>query len=276
MFQPKIYYLLSNKNSLKPNEVNLLSPINLIKEIDRIFNEKGESFFYKGINNNEIENNIYLNIIFYFELFDLPLCVLFVENDMDKFEKIKNQLKENLERKNILKKKKKKDFNMTFNSNEWNLEINQNLIGKNNNNANLKNIKEQFNIIMKQEKEIWNNIQVNILENKDNNKFNNVQIEDKSEILSFMKELKEYISDSLNYFINNSENKLSKFLFDLEKQNQRNAINLIMTDDIDGQSEKNRNKYSSVSKHANCESPEIKKNKKMFEDFRLDINNLSK
>ena len=120
------------------------------------------------------------------------------------------------------------------------------------------------------------NIQINILENKDNKKFNNVQFEDKNEILSFMKELKEYISDSLNYFINNSENKLSKFLFDLEKQNQRNAINLIMTSDIDGQNEKNRKKYSSVSKHANCESPEIKKNKKIYEDFRLDINILSK
>ena len=91
MFQPKIYYILSNQNSLKPNKINLLSPINLIKEIDRIFSEKGESIFYKGINNNDIEINIYLNIIFYFELFDLPLCVLFVENDMDKFEKIKNQ-----------------------------------------------------------------------------------------------------------------------------------------------------------------------------------------
>ena len=54
MFQPKIYYILNNKNSLKPNEINLLSPINLIKEIDRIFNEKGESIFYKGINNNDI------------------------------------------------------------------------------------------------------------------------------------------------------------------------------------------------------------------------------
>ena len=269
MFQPKIYYILNNKNSLKPNEINLLSPINLIKEIDRIFNEKGESIFYKGINNNDIENNIYLNIIFYFELFDLPLCVFFVENDMDKFEKIKNQLKENLERKNILKKKKKKDFNMTFNSNEWNLEINKNLIGKNNN-------KEEFDIIMKQEKEIWKNIQINILENKCNNKFNTVQIDDKNEILTFMKELKEYMNDSLKYFVNNSENRIAKFLIDLEKQNQKNAINLIMTDDIDEQKEKNRKKYSSVSKHANCESPEIKKNKKIFADFNSDINIFSK
>ena len=276
MFQPKIYYILSNKNSLKPNEINLLSPMNLIKEIDRIFNEKGESTFYKGINNSDIENNIYLNIIFYFELFDLPLCVLFVENDIDKFEKIKNQLKENLERKNILKKKKNKNFNMTFNPNEWNLEINKNLIGENSNNSNLNNIKEEFNIIMNQEKEIWKHIQVNILENKNNNKFNNVQFEDKNEILSFMKELKEYINDSLRYFVSNSENRLTKFLFDLEKQNQRNAINLIMTDDIDEQKEKNRKKYSSMSKHTNCESPEIKKNKKIFADFNSDINIFSK
>ena len=142
-FQPKIYYLEKNQNNIIPKEINILSPMNLIKAIDNIFSEKGEISFYKG--NIDIDKNIYLNIVFYFELYDLPLCTLYVQNDMDKFEKIKDQLKINLERKNVLKKKNKKgDFYMTFTPNEWNIEINQKLKDNNNNINNTDNTNTKF------------------------------------------------------------------------------------------------------------------------------------
>ena len=278
-FQPKIYYLKKNQNNLIPNEINILSPINLIKEIDKIFSEKGEKSFYEG--NNFINDNVYLNIIFYFELFDLPLCVLYVENDMDKFEKIKDQLKRNLERKNIIKKKNNKNnYNMTFTSDEWRIDINQILKDKNNDinlDNNLNKIKKEFNFVIEKERELWKNIQEKIFENKKEEIFTEVKIEDKDEIISFLKDLKEYMDDSSKYFINNSEVKLKKFLIDLEKQKEKNIINLIMTDDNDDKKEKkekSKNRYLSVEKNidnnnkTSLESIEIKRNIKMFKDLK--------
>ena len=83
----------------------------LVNRIDNIIKEKGEISFYKENDWNEV----YWNIIFYFELFDLPTCVLYVQNNMDKFEKLKNELKENRKRKlNQEKEKKNQKKNFFF------------------------------------------------------------------------------------------------------------------------------------------------------------------
>ena len=266
-FQPKIYYLEKNQNNNIPKEINILSPMNLIKAIDKIFSEKGEISFYKG--NIDIDKDIYLNIVFYFELYDLPLCVLYVENDMDKFEKIKDQLKINLERKNILKKKNKKDdFYMTFTPKDWNIQINQQLKDKNNINNNIKllNIKEEeFNNILEEEKNIWKNIQVKIIDNKNINTYENkARIEDKNEIMFFIKEMKEYIKDSLNYFNKESQMKLYKFLIQNEKKKEKkisnNNNNISLTDEFNEKNEKINTNNDNKNK-SRLFSPEIKRNK---------------
>ena len=249
-FKPKIYYLEKNQNNLIPKEINILSPMNLIKSIDNIFSEKGEKHFY-SINDN-INNNIYLNIIFYFELFDLPLCVLYVQNDMDKFEKIKNQLKTNLERKKIIKKTNKKDdFYMTYTSNNWKELKN-----------NLKIIKDDdVNIVQEDEINLWKNIQAKILENKTNNiDEDEIENEDKNNIIVFAKELQEYIKDSLNYFNKESQMKLYKYFINYEKIKEKNAINVLISDESTYGSSKfidNRNRLF---------SPEIKNNKRISDE----------
>ena len=265
-FQPKIYYFEKNQTNNIPKEVNILSPMNLTKAIDNIFSEKGEIFFYQG--NNEFINNIYLNIIFYFELFDLPLCVLYVQNDMDKFEKIKDQLKVNLERKNILKRKNKKgDFNMTFTPNVWNsinLKSKNKLVNDKTNNLNI--IKEESNNILEEEKNLWKYIQVKILENKNNNDFNNkAEIEDKNGIINFIKEMKEYIKDSLNFFIHDSPGKLYKFLINYEKYKQKGVNNIAISEESN---EKNVGEEKKIEKKNKNRlfSSEIKTNKRMFSE----------
>ena len=73
------------------SRVKSFKPMKLVELIDNIIKEKGEISFYRE---NEW-SDVYWNIVFYFQLFDLPTCVLYVQNNMDKFEKLKNILKEN-------------------------------------------------------------------------------------------------------------------------------------------------------------------------------------
>ena len=248
--------------------------MNLIEEIDKIFKEKGEKFFY---NINNIDNNIYLNIVFYFELFDLPLSILYVQNDMDKFEKIKNQLKQNLERKNILKKKNKKEnFSMTFTPKDWNFEINQKLKDKNNINSNnnkiinnIKEIKGEFNNVIEEEKNIWKNIQIKILENKDIYSYNNkINIDDKNEIIKIIKEMKEFIKDSLTFFNEDSQAKLYKFLINYEIKKEKELINTIISEESTEKSETRIQKITNKNRNRLL-SPEIKRKKSLY-DYKED------
>ena len=269
-FQPKIYYLEKNQKDIMPKEIKILSPMNLIKSIDNIFCEKGEMYFYSV--KNDIINNIYLNVIFYFELFDLPLCVLYVQNDMDKFEKIKDQLKVNLERKNIIKRKHQNgDFYMTFTPNNW-YELNQSLKEESdkNNNINIKsnslfNIKKEFSIAIEEEKNLWKNIQVKLLENKNLNLYENkIENIEKNEIINFIKEMKDYMKDSLNFFIKDSQVKLYKFLINFEKNKQKNNINFAISDESYGKNENVANNSENKIKNKNrLFSPEIKLNTRL-------------
>ena len=107
LFEPKIYFIEKNQENLDLKEITFLSPMKLVELIDNIIKEKGEISFYRE---NEW-SDVYWNIVFYFQLFDLPTCVLYVQNNMDKFEKLKNILKENKKRKLAKKKKKKQKIN---------------------------------------------------------------------------------------------------------------------------------------------------------------------
>ena len=187
---------------------------------------------------------------------------------MDKFEKIKDQLKVNLERKNILKRKNKKgDFNMTFTPNVWNsinLKSKNKLVNDKTNNLNI--IKEESNNILEEEKNLWKYIQEKILENKNNNDFNNkAEIEDKNGIINFIKEMKEYIKDSLNFFIHDSQGKLYKFLINYEKYKQKGVNNIAISEESN---EKNVGEEKKIEKKNKNRlfSSEIKTNKRMFSE----------
>ena len=96
-----IYYLNRNDKKICVQKFQLLKPNRLMNEIDEMIKSSGELFFYIE---NFTDNNkiflLYINIIFYFKLFDLPLFVLCIERDKTKFQdNILREIKDNISRK---------------------------------------------------------------------------------------------------------------------------------------------------------------------------------
>ena len=239
-FEPKIYFLEKSQDNLNLKEKNFYSPIELIRKIDEIIKDKGEIYFYQK---NEWDD-IYWNIIFYFELFDLPTCVLFVQNNMEKFEKIKNKLIENKKRKfnKEVKQPKKKGFLLgKLNKTSNNLISDITIDTKSNkqesiNSGNLTDL--SFNsaqniscFFSNTEMDIWKNFQLQ----KQNQKKESINInknnDNKNEINLRLKETKFFYNDIIDYFNGNSQDKLMQFLdkYDqLESQRQHDYVNMYL------------------------------------------------
>ena len=273
-FEPKIFYIENDQENLDLNEMKFLSPMNLVAKIDNIIKEKGEIFFYKE---NEWEE-IFFNIIFYFELFDLPTCVLYVQNNMSKFEKIKNDLKENKKRKLIQEKEKEKKNQKIFffqkykNKNSENNNINNNDISfdKNNSNSNIStnnysdisitSFGKQY-LFSSSEMDIWKIYQLKKINNKNNinnnNNINNICPEDKNEIIPRINEMKNFLGNIMNYFCINSQEKLKIFLEKYDKKEhlkKHDFLNMQFKKENDKYNEnnlKNSDKYDKFSINAN-------------------------
>ena len=238
-FEPKIFFIENDQENLDLKEIKFLSPMNLVEKIDNIIKEKGEIFFYKE---NEWEE-VFFNIIFYFKLFDLPTCVLYVQNNMSKFEKIKNGLKENKKRKLAQEKEKEKKNQKIFFFQKLNLnskakqsENNTDIsFDKNNSNSNIStNYCSDLNItpygkpylFSSSEMDIWKIYQLKKINQKkekinftnfSNNISNNI-VEYKNEIVSRINETKNFLGNIMNYFYNNSQEKLKIFLEKYDKK----------------------------------------------------------
>ena len=259
-FVPKIYFLEEDQDDLNLKELNFLSPMNLIEKIDTIIKSRGEISFYKE---NEW-SEIYFNIIFYFELFDLPNCVLYVQNKMSKFEKIKNELKENRNRKLMSKEKEKEKKKINFFFQKFNRggkpkpgdHVSNLSFDKFNSNSNLStnNISDlsftsngKRNIFMSNEMDIWRTYQLKKLNMKTGVKFfpgetsekNNVTQEDKNEVNSKINETRFFLKDIINYFCVNSQEKLRIFLEKYDKNE-----NLKKNDFVNMQLKKENDKYA--------------------------------
>ena len=228
-YKPKIYYFKNNQITLNLNEIDFYSPKNLLKKIDEIIKDNGQIYFYKE---NDL-NNIFLNIVFYFQLFDLPTCVLYVENNIEKFEKLKNILKENKKRKF---NKEKKNILQTFfgkinkTTTASDLSSDNNKFGISGRNSKLND--NTYNS-SKKINQFPSNIEINIIKNnlrKHKNKENNLSntIKDisiinemRNEINLRIKETKTYLSEIINYFNLNHKEKL-KNLLEKIKENKIN------------------------------------------------------
>ena len=271
-FEPKIFYLENDQENLNLKEINFFSPIQLSKKIDEIIKNNGELYFYKEID----WNDIYWNIIFYFQLFDLPTCVLYVQNNMEKFEKLKNILKENKKRKfNKEKKVQKKNIfffgKLNKTSNDVTSDLNDNSRYDNNNNSNLTDIsinsvKSGVSFISNTEMDIWKNYQLNKKNKKKEIKDINTNNEDKNEINLRVKETKSFLGDIISNFNIISQEKLKKFLekYDqLEALRQHDYVNMYLKKENE-KYEKNQNKtkIKQIQKSPKKEIPlqqEIKK-----------------
>jgi hypothetical protein len=165
-FDPKIFYLDKEQDDLNLKEINLYNPMLLTKKIDEIIKNYGELYFYKENDWSEL----YWNIIFYFQLFDLPTCVLYVQNNISKFEKLKNILKENIKRKFQKEKKSQKKgglfffgkLNKTNNDISFDSNIDNSRYGAHSNNISdisINSVKSGISSYSNYEMDLWKNYQ---------------------------------------------------------------------------------------------------------------------
>ena len=204
-----IYYLNKNSKNIKLQQFQLLKPFKLIDEVDNMIKNFGEYFCYlDNIFDNQRMVLIYLNIIFYFKLFDLPLFVLCIERDKTKFkENIIKEIEDNTIR---LKEKKSKLANKSRdNSPDKSLsglgietEDNSTTIsGKSNSSVGKSFI----------ENELWKDI---YLKNKEKFKLTGDKIgtENKSNLSKRIKYMKSVLSDITSYFVSSYKEQLREYL----------------------------------------------------------------
>ena len=285
-FEPKIFYLENNQEDLNLKEITLYSPMELIKKIDEIIKEKGEIYFYQ-------ENNwsdIYWNIIFYFELFDLPTCVLYVENDIEKFEKINKKLRENKKRKfNKSAKVPKKNNFFIGRMNKTSTDVNLDSAAESTKAAsNLSNnisdisfnsVKSASTFNSNTEMDIWKNYQLQkqypkkeLKEN--NNNFISKGNDDKNEVNNRLKETKFFYSDIIDYFNSNFQEKLMKFLdyYDkLENIKQHDYVNMHLRKEIEKIDKKQK-----IQQNQKNQKPKEEKNLENMQNSNIQQNNQKK
>ena len=209
-----IYYLNKNSKSISLQQFQLLTPKKLISEIDELIKIYGEYFFYiENFSDNPKVIAIYLNIIFYFKLFDLPLFVLCIERDKAKFdENILNEIKENISRKKAFREKKSKspDKNRSRDTTpDKSLSGIGSMTEDNFTSASSKSNSSvgRSNI----EYELWKDI---ALKNKDKIKLTGDKIgtENKNNLSKRIKYMKIVLSDITSYFVSSYKEKLREYL----------------------------------------------------------------
>ena len=230
-----IYYLNKNDTKLEIKTFQLITPFKLINEIDKINKINGEHTFYLQ---NKFENNkiidIYINIIFYFKLFDLPLFVLYIENDNKKFEDyILKEIEENNFRKNTPQKKSsKKGVSPDKHSKRLDLSSENKTtsgIGGTTDSLSMISGKTGSNIgISYLENELWKEI---YLKNQNNIKLTGDKIgtEDRSHLMLRIKDMKSVLSEITSYFVSSFKEKLEEHLIEIgfnSEIKEKESINL--------------------------------------------------
>ena len=225
-----IYYLSKNDKKISIQQFQLLKPNRLLNEVDEIMKDNGEYFFYlKNFYDNQKAILVYINIIFYFKLFDLPLFVLCIERDKIKFkENILKEIQENINRKNILKEKRPKSPDKKKNNNNSQdkslsyvsstTEDNSTVISSKSNSSTGKG---------QMEYELWKEVYLN---NKDKIKLSGdlIGTENKSDLFKRIKYMKSVLNDITSYFNSSYREKLNEFLENHEFKNEIKEENKII------------------------------------------------
>jgi hypothetical protein len=201
--EPYIYYLEKSKNNLKPHSFKLYHPQKLLDEVDDLINQKGEIFFYKNLEENP-NIDLYLSIIFYFKLFDLPLITLYrpkikgnnIINDFSEQLELNKSRKKNKRASKIDKNKRQKSISpdRVSKSPDKSLDKQSYISGENTDYSR----KSTLSNISELESEIWKNIKNN-LSNKIN--YNKINVEERNEFYGRVKDMKLVLGKYVQYFI---------------------------------------------------------------------------
>ena len=263
-----VYYINKSKKEVEIQKFKLFKPFKLINEIEEINKTNGEYYFYLT---NKLEDpkiiDIYINIIFYFKLFDLPLFVLYIEKNQQNFEEnILKEIEENMLRKNTPKKKGTKEGVSPSKRGKHTIDTSEDYrstsgIGTHSRDSlSLVSGKSSTSIGRTyMEKELWKEI---ILKNKDKIKLTGDQIgtEDQNVLLNRIKNMKFVLRDITSYFVSSNKEKLEEFLNDCGFGNnlkEKESLNTNSISNIENTSN------SDINTHQNPFLDENKKNKQI-------------
>ena len=243
---PEIYYLNKNDKKIDIKTFNLLTPYKIINEIDNINHAFGEYYFYlSNKTDNYKMDDLYKSIIFYFKLFDLPLFVLYIENDEKKFEeKILKDIEENISRKKPLKRRRAKDSvspdkrrrtkspDKPLDTSEDNKSTSgiSTITGDSLSVISGKSDKSAGSSIL--EKELWKDI-INKYKGKNILTGDKICQEKRSDVMNRIKNMKYVLSNITNYFVLSYKEKLEEFLANGGFYNDRINTNAITENNDD-------------------------------------------
>ena len=217
-----LYYVNKENKKLEMKKFTLFTPFKLINTIDEINKNSGELYFYtkKKLENYKID--LYLNIIFYFKLFDLPLFVLYIENDSKIFEEnILKEIDENIARKNTpIRKSTKKGISPDKRARQHldSSADNKSLSGVGAGTVESLSIisgKSSSSIgISYMENELWKDI---YLKNQNEIKLTGDKIgtENKNNLILRIKDMKLVLGDITSYFVYTYKEKLDNYLIEV-------------------------------------------------------------
>ena len=217
-----VYYLNKNSKDASIQKFQLLAPTRLMIEIDEMIRIYGEYFFYlENLSDNNKVILLYLNTIFYFKLFDLPLFVLCIERDKTKFqENILKEIQENIHRKNILKEKRSKSPDKKRTREKTPEKSLSDVGSTTDDNTTIVSTKSNSSVGRSNiEYELWKDL---YLKNKDKIKLTGDKIgtENKSDLSKRIKYMKLVLTDITSYFVNSYKEKLKEYLENLECKNE--------------------------------------------------------
>ena len=220
--EPILYYFKNSQSNLKPNKFKLINPCQLLKNIDNLINKEREILFYKKMNDLMLIN-IYLSIIFYFQLFDLPLFVLYTPNNNDNnfINEIEEEIQYNKLRK--ISKKEKRKNGKSISPDRISHSPDRSPDNKSRASTDLSDpsSKSTLSNISVLENELLKNIK-NILDDKEILSNEKINSNEKNDFASRLKYIKIDLSKLMQYFDNNSKELIDIFLSKNAEQKEDN------------------------------------------------------
>ena len=223
---PKLYFVNEDQENLESDTASFLSPLVLVKEVDNLIKNHKEFYFYQeAFYKDKYQRSIFWSLIFYFQLIDLPLCVLYIEKRKEKLEELYNFLQESADRR-IIKRKPTKLKNNFSSEKLINIQ-NDNVSKKHSSTSNdlgTLSFKSGQNNLSKYEEELWNKIKFRLEKSFQNlvNSNSKIGSEDRGDINSRIYDMKQVMNRVILYFITNTKERITKFLNGIEnKENSK-------------------------------------------------------
>ena len=223
---PKLYFVNEDQENLESETATFLSPLVLVKEVDNLIKNHKEFYFYQeAFYKDKYQRSIFWSLIFYFQLIDLPLCVLYLEKREEKLQELYLFLQDSADRR-LIKRKPTKLKNVPSAEKLSNLQ-NDNISKKHSSTSNdlgTLSIKSGQNNLNKYEEELWNKIKIRLEKSSQNlvNSNSKIGTEDRGDINSRIYDMKQVINKVILYFITNTKERLTKFLNGIEnKENSK-------------------------------------------------------